>query len=103
MEGTEQIEIPLTVTEGVAPAEGIKILAKARAIRWMGWGFGEALIPVFIAQFASSFTQMGFVSSILELVSIASLPLIGLLADRTPSKRLILLSLLLYPLVGLSY
>jgi MFS family permease len=46
---------------------------------------------------------MGLVSSILELVSILSLPFIGLLADRTSSRRLILVALLLYPLVGLAY
>ena len=82
---------------------GIRILALARAIRWIGWGLGEALIPIFIVAFSHTFAEMGLFSSTVEIVSLISLPVIGLWADRGPAKTLILVSLLLYPVVGISY
>jgi MFS family permease len=82
---------------------GIKLLAWARAVRWAGWGFGEALIPVFIASFSQTFLQMGMFSSMVQIAALFSLPFIGLWADRVPAKQLVLLSLLLYPLVGINY
>ncbi len=81
----------------------IRALAWARAIRWIGWGFGESLIPILVLRVSKTFAQMGLFSSTTNIVALASLPIIGTLADRMPAKRLILLSLVLYPLVGISY
>ena len=82
---------------------GIRLLAYARAIRWVGWGFGEALIPVFIVSFSHTFAQMGLFSSTVKLAALISLPVIGMMADRMPAKHLVLASLVLYPLVGINY
>ncbi len=82
---------------------GVRIFAWARAVRWIGWGLGEALIPVFIITFSKSFAEAGLFSSTVDIAALISLPLIGLLADKVPAKRLILLSLILYPIVGASY
>lgn len=83
--------------------KGIRILAQARAIRWIGWGLGEALVPIFLLKFSATYLETGILSSTMEIMSLISLPLIGALADSIAAKRLILVSLLLYPLVGASY
>ena len=83
--------------------DGVRIVAWARAIRWAGWGFGEGLIPVFILLFSHTFAEAGLIRSTYEIASLMSLPLIGAWADRVSARRIILLSLLFYPLVGISY
>ncbi len=88
--------------EGLLP-RGIRLLAWARAIRWIGWGFGEALLPVFILLFSNTFAEMGLISASVEISGLVCLPLIGMWADRVPARRLVLWSLILYPLVGISY
>jgi len=82
---------------------GIRIFAWVRAIRWFGWGFGESLLPVFILTFSQTFAEAGLFSSTVEIVSLISLPIIGMWADRVPARRIVLWSLILYPLVGLGY
>ena len=82
---------------------GIKHIAWARAARWIGWGFGEALIPIFIFKFSGTFAEAGLMRSVYEIVMLLSLPIIGNLADRLSARYLILVSLALYPFVGLSY
>lgn len=83
--------------------DGVRVFAWVRAIRWLGWGLGEPLLPVFIMAFSQTFAEAGLFSSTVEIVSLVSLPIIGMWADRVPAKRLVLWSLLLYPLVGLGY
>jgi MFS family permease len=82
---------------------GVRLFAWVRAIRWFGWGFGESLLPIFILSFSHTFAEAGLFSSTVEIVSLMSLPIIGIWADKVPAKRLVLWSLILYPLVGLGY
>jgi MFS family permease len=82
---------------------GVRLFAWVRAIRWFGWGFGESLLPIFILSFSHTFAEAGLFSSTVEIVSLLSLPIIGMWADRVPAKRLVLWSLILYPLVGFGY
>ena len=82
---------------------GARVLAWARSVRWIGWGFGESLLPIFIATFSNTFAEMGLFSSTVDIASLLSLPIIGLWADKVPARRLILWSLALYPLVGIAY
>jgi MFS family permease len=82
---------------------GVRIFAWARAIRWIGWGFGEALLPVFIIMFSKSFAEAGLFSASVDIAGFISLPFIGMWADKVPARRLILWSLILYPIVGASY
>jgi MFS family permease len=81
----------------------VRLFAWVRAIRWFGWGFGESLLPIFILSFSHTFAEAGLFSSTVEIVSLLSLPIIGMWADRVPAKRLVLWSLILYPLVGFGY
>ncbi len=82
---------------------GVRMFAWVRAIRWIGWGLGEALLPVFIILFSRTFAEAGLFSSSVDIAALVSLPIIGVWADKVPAKRLVLWSLLLYPLVGISY
>lgn len=82
---------------------GVRLFAWVRAIRWFGWGFGEPLLPVFIMGFSHTFMEAGLFSSTVELVSLVSLPFVGVWADKVPAKRLVLWSLILYPMVGVFY
>jgi MFS family permease len=83
--------------------DGLRLIALARSVRWVGWGFGEALLPIFLLHFSKTLAQTGLLKSLYEVVSIGTLPLIGFWADRCPAKRLIIVSLALYPLIGIGY
>lgn len=83
--------------------KGVKLLAIARTVRWIGWGFGESLIPIFLFAFAASYAEAGLFSSIYEISLLLSLPVIGMLADRLSAKTLVITGLFLYPFIGLSY
>jgi len=84
-------------------SHGIKSIAWARAVRWIGWGFGEALIPIFIFGFTNTFAEAGLMRSIYEIVMLLTLPIVGNMLDRMSARYIILVSLALYPFVGLSY
>lgn len=81
----------------------IKLIAWARTVRWIGWGFGEALIPLFIFTFSKTFAEAGLLRSTYEITLLLALPIIGAIADRKSAKYLIVVALALYPLVGISY
>ncbi|MCU0660487.1 MAG: MFS transporter [Candidatus Pacebacteria bacterium] len=82
---------------------GIKLVAWSRMVRWIGWGFGEALIPIFIFTFSHTFAEAGLFRSVIDVTGLLMLPIVGMWVDRTSARRLILISLLIYPLVGVSY
>ncbi len=82
---------------------GVKLIAWSRTVRWVGWGFGEALIPIFIFSFSHTFAEAGLFRSVVDVIGLLALPIIGMWVDRTSARRLILISLLIYPLVGIGY
>lgn len=82
---------------------GVKHVAWARAARWAGWGFGEALIAILIFRNTDSFAEAGLVRSAYEVAALLSLPFVASLANRFSARHLFLLALGLYPFVGLSY
>lgn len=82
---------------------GVKMITNVTAIRWIGWGFAENLIPIFLFSFVGNYTDSGILKSIYEIAMILSLPLIGIMADRIKPTKLILIGLLLYVIVGTSY
>ncbi len=82
---------------------GVKLIAWARTVRWIGWGFGEALIPLFIFSFSKTFAEAGLLRSTYEITLLLALPIIGAFVDRKSAKYLIIVALALYPLVGVSY
>ncbi len=92
---------PALENESLPPS--IKLIAWARTIRWIGWGFGESLIPLFIFYFSHTFAEAGLFQSIYYIVTLIALPIIGAWADQTSAKYLIIVALILYPFVGISY
>ncbi len=82
---------------------GIRLLAWAETVRFIGWGFFEALMPVFLFSFTGSYAESGILSSVFDVVYIMALPIVGSLADKVSSKALILIGLAIYPFIGLSY
>jgi MFS family permease len=81
----------------------VRLIAWGTAIRWFGWGFVEALIPVFMFSFSHSYFLTGLLDSAINIFFILTLPLAGYLADRRGCRILLIMSWLIYPLVGLSY
>jgi MFS family permease len=81
----------------------VKLLSVATTVRWIGWGFVEALIPVFIFSFAGSYAETGALRSIYEATFLLVLPFAGAWADRTSSRTLLITALLIYPVISLSY
>lgn len=82
---------------------GVKTLTHVTAIRWVGWGFAESLVPIFFFSFGSSYAQAGLLRSTYDIVFILVLPLVGMAADRFRATSLIALGLLGYTLIGVSY
>lgn len=83
--------------------KGLTIITWATAIRWIGWGFVEALLPIFLFSFAHSYAGTGFLRSIYSVVFLLSVPIIGAMANQVRAKNLILTGLLIYPFIGLAY
>jgi DHA1 family multidrug resistance protein-like MFS transporter len=82
---------------------GIRVLTFATAIRWIGWGFGEPLIPVFLYSFGSTFAEAGLLKAVYDIAFILALPLIGMAADRMFATTLIAIGLVIYLFIGASY
>lgn len=83
--------------------KGIKVLTFATSIRWIGWGFAETLIPIFLFSFSSTFAEAGLLRSVYDIGLIIVLPIIGMAADRIKSSTLILIGLFISFFVGVSY
>jgi MFS transporter, DHA1 family, multidrug resistance protein len=83
--------------------DGVRTITRATAVRWIGWGFAEALIPVFIFSFSHNYATSGLLSSVYDIAFILTLPIVGLFADVIPSAAIILVAVLFYPLIGISY
>lgn len=81
----------------------VKLLTWATTIRWIGWGFVESLIPVFLLAFSSTYAETGLLRSVYDVTYILLLPFIGMLADIIPPRTILLLGIVLYPFVGFSY
>ncbi|KKQ34018.1 MAG: hypothetical protein US50_C0065G0009 [Candidatus Nomurabacteria bacterium GW2011_GWB1_37_5] len=83
--------------------KGIKLLTWATTIRWVGWGFFEAILPVFIFSFTASFAETGVLKSVYYVVFLVAAPLAGMLTDKVSSKVIVLIGLAMYPFISLSY
>lgn len=83
--------------------QGVRILTYATSIRWMGWGFAEALIPIFLFSFAGTYAATGLLRSAYDVGFILMLPVAGMAADRFLSTTLILIGLVIYLFIGSAY
>jgi MFS family permease len=82
---------------------GVRLLAWTRTIRYVGWGFGESLIPILIMGLSGTFVAAGMIRSSYEITLLVALPVLGLLAERYPAKWLVVAGLCIYPFVGFGY
>ena len=80
-----------------------KVLTTVTSIRWIGWGFAESLIPVFLYSFGHTFAQAGLLRSSYDIAYILALPLVGVLADRMRATSLVLIGIVGYLFVGTAY
>ncbi len=83
--------------------KGIKLLTKITAIRWFGWGLGEAFIPLLLLMMSASFFVTGLLTSVFNIFFFLFIPFAGVLADRIKIKYMILAGLIIYVLVGFGY
>lgn len=83
--------------------DGVKMVSWASAIRWFGWGFAEAFIPVFLFSFTHSYTGAAALTAVFGIVFLLSLPVIGVIANTVRSKKIIIAGLVLYPFVSIGY
>lgn len=82
---------------------GVRLIAWATGTRWIGWGFVEPILPLFLFSFGESFANAGLLKASYDIAYLLFLPIAGILVDKIPAKKVIILGLLAYPLVGLSY
>ena len=83
--------------------EGVRLISWATSIRWFGWGFSEAFLPIFLFSFTHTYAETGIIRSIYGIVFIISIPIVSRLADTVASKKLLMTALFLYPFIALSY
>lgn len=83
--------------------KGIRLISWATATRFVGWGFVEVFVPIFLLSFVGNFAEAGLLKSVYDVVFLLSLPIIARLADRVSSKKIILSGLVLYPVIALCY
>lgn len=82
---------------------GVRALTRATAIRWIGWGFAESLIPVFLFSFGKTYATTGLLASAYDIAFLLFLPVAGVAADRFRLSGLVIVGLFLYFFIGSSY
>ena len=82
---------------------GIKLITYATAVRWIGWGLFEPLVPVFIATLSGSMLIASLVKSSYDIVYIVSILIIGHFSKKVNPLVLILIGLILYIFIGVLY
>jgi MFS family permease len=82
---------------------GVRMLTYAASVRWVGWGFAEALIPIFLFSFTDTYAAAGLLRSAFDIGFILMLPIAGMAADRFLSTSLILVGLVIYLFIGSAY
>ena len=101
MKAIKQFISSIFGNEGTPP--GVKALTAVTSIRWIGWGFAESLVPVFLFSFGNSYAEAGMLQSTYIVALILSLPVLGILADRIRATTLVAIGLVLYVFIGVSY
>jgi MFS family permease len=82
---------------------GVRLISWATAIRFIGWGFAESFIPIFLLSFAHNYTDTGLLRSVFDVVFLLSLPIVSHFANRMSGKKIILSGLVIYPFIAVSY
>jgi len=82
---------------------GVRLIAWATGIRWIGWGLVEPIIPIFLFTFGHSYVNAGLLKSSFDIAYLIFLPIAGALIDRKYAKIIIIAGLVAYPFIGLSY
>ena len=82
---------------------GVRLLTAVTSIRWIGWGFAESLLPIFIFSFGKTYAEAGLLRGAYDIAFIIALPIVGVLGDRMRGKALVSIGLLIYLFVGTGY
>ena len=83
--------------------KSISLITAATSIRYFGWGIVEALIPIFLFQFTHSYIETGLLAAIYSIILLITIPLAGRLADKISAKTILIIGILFYPFLALSY
>lgn len=97
----ERFFAPFAHTFSIPP--GVRMITTVTSIRWIGWGFAETLIPVFLFMFSGSYAETGLLRSAYDITYILALPIVGMFADRIRGTTLIAIGISLYLGIGLGY
>jgi predicted MFS family arabinose efflux permease len=79
----------------------VRLISVATAIRWIGWGMAEPLIPVFLFSLMGGYGKSGLADVVGQAVFMLVLPAAGMLADRISLKRFLIVGLVLFCFDGL--
>ncbi|NTU66864.1 MAG: MFS transporter [Candidatus Moranbacteria bacterium] len=96
----------ISLTEMSKPKDvpkGVRMITLITSIRWMGWGFAESLIPVFLFSFGKTYAEAGLLKSVLDVSLIVSMLFAGLIADSISATAMIAVGLVIYIFIGLGY
>lgn len=88
---------------GLKVPKGVRILTRATAVRWFGWGLGEAFLPVFFLLFMKSFLGVGLLAATYNIIFFFSIPFVSFLADKVYARTIIRAGLIIYVFIGLGY
>jgi len=83
--------------------KGVRVLTYITALRWAGWGFAEALLPVFFFSFTQNYATTSLLRSAYDVSFILTLPIAGLLADKFRATSLVMFGLVIYLFIGSGY
>ena len=89
------------IFRGIHP--GVKLVTLATSIRWTAWAVIDPILPIFLYSLVGSYGETGIFRSAYNLIFILCLPIVGHIANRVSAKYIILIGLLSYPFISLSY
>lgn len=89
------------LNKGISPIT--RKITTITAVRYLGWGVVESLIPLFLFSLVGDFAETGLLKSVYGIVFFISLPIIGEIADHASLKKMVLFGLSIYFLISGSY
>ncbi|MBN1941639.1 MAG: MFS transporter [Candidatus Diapherotrites archaeon] len=81
----------------------VKVLLAGTFFYMIAWGIIEPFIPLYLESIVGNYTMVGLVYAVVSLVIFAMAIPTGDLIDKIKSTKLMKISLIIYPIVGLAY
>ncbi len=82
---------------------GIRLIAYATGIRWIGWGMCEALIPVIAFSITGTYAGAGILAGISNTIFFVFFIPVGILFDRADIRKVLIAGLLLFMISSTGY